>query len=265
MNKWVKITLWVVFVLTVIVLLFVVQNTLQNLPLQKPSVQIKVDGENSFLTESELVSRLEQKNLLFVNQKVKELDIEKIEHYVRSMEEVKTVKVFSFLNGGWDISVELRRPIAHIFNSFGENFYLDSDGETIHNSSTHNARVLVVSGEISDRLRDENVNEIINNDSLKTIRKLDDVYRISNYVCNDALMQSLIDQVYRESNGDFILIPLVGNQKIVFGSAFTDKEVKEKFEKLKIFYKEAIPYEGWNKYSEISLKYDKQIVCKKKE
>lgn len=61
------------------------------------------------------------------------------------------------------------------------------------------------------------------------------------------------------------MIPLVGNQKIVFGSAFTDKEVKEKFEKLKIFYKEAIPYEGWNKYSEISLKYDKQIVCKKKE
>ena len=78
-------------------------------------------------------------------------------------------------------------------------------------------------------------------------------------------MQSLIGQVHRESTGDFVLIPLVGDQKIIFGSAFSDDEVKEKFEKLKIFYKEAIPFEGWNKYSEISLKYDKQIVCKKKE
>jgi len=42
-------------------------------------------------------------------------------------------------------------------------------------------------------------------------------------------------------------------------------EIENKFEKLKIFYKEAIPYEGWSTYSEISLKYDKQIVCKKKE
>jgi cell division protein FtsQ len=55
---------------------------------------------------------------------------------------------------------------------------------------------------------------------------------------------------------------LVGGQKIIFGSANSDEEVKDKFEKLKLFYKEAIPFEGWNKYEEISLKYKKQIVCK---
>ena len=33
--------------------------------------------------------------------------------------------------------------------------------------------------------------------------------------------------------GDFVLIPLVGGQKIIFGSAKTENEVKEKFEKLK--------------------------------
>ena len=35
------------------------------------------------------------------------------------------------------------------------------------------------------------------------------------------------------------------------------------FYRLKVFYKEAIPYEGWNQYDEINLKYKKQIVCNK--
>lgn len=265
MNKWLKIALWGCFSIAVIVLLFVTQKTLSDLPLKIPSVKISVDGENSFLTEQELKTRLERKNLIFVNQKVKDLDPEKVERFIKGMEEVKNVAVYTHLDGSWEIEIELRKPIARIFNSSGQNYFLDADGYTISSSAGHTARVLVVTGAIPDSPGQESVSEIINNDSLKTIRKLDDVYRISNYVCNDPLMQSLIGQIHRENNGDFVLIPLVGGQKIVFGSAFSDEEVAEKFEKLKIFYKEAIPYEGWNKYSEISLKYDKQIVCKKKE
>lgn len=260
-----KISLWSIFSISIIVLLFVTQNILQQLPLKRPSVQISVDGENSFLTEIELITRLERKNLIYINQRVKDFSPEKIERFIRGMEEVRKVAVYSSLNGNWNIAVELRKPIARIFNSSGQNYFLDADGYTISSSSGHTARVLVVTGMIPDMAGQESVAEIINNDSLKTIRKLDDVYRISNYVCNDPIIQSLIGQIHRESNGDFVLIPMIGNQKIIFGSAFSDEEVADKFEKLKIFYKEAIPYEGWNTYSEISLKYEKQIVCKKKE
>lgn len=248
-------------------MLFVTQNALKELPLKKTtdSIQIHVTGENSFLTEEELLTRLQQHNLLYVNQKVKDFSPEKVEQFIREMEEVKTVAVYTSLDGTWNIEMVLRRPIARIFNSDGQSYFLDSDGHIISTTFGHTARVLVATGDIPDRIGQESVDEIINNDSLKTIRKLDDVYRISNYVCNDPLIQSLIGQIHRESTGDFVLIPLIGGQKIVFGSANTEQDVTEKFEKLKIFYKEAIPFEGWNKYSEISLKYDKQIVCKKKE
>jgi cell division protein FtsQ len=175
------------------------------------------------------------------------------------------VKVFTNIGHGWKIDVVVRKPIARIFNQFGESYYLDEDGVVMQTSSIHTARVLVVSGNLKDRPTSISVPEIINNDSLKSIRKLDDVYRISNYVCKDPLMQALIGQVHLKKSGDFILVPIVGGQEIVFGTANTEKEVKEKFEKLKIFYSEAIPYEGWNKYTEINLKYEKQIVGKTKE
>ena len=134
----------------------------------------------------------------------------------------------------------------------------------MNRSEVHTARTLVFSGNIKDDFSRESVGDIINNDSLKSIRKLDDIYRISNYVCNDPLLRKLIGQVYLENNGDFVLVPLIGDQKIVFGTAYSDEEVKEKFKRLKIFYKEAIPYEGWSKYNEISVKYDGQIVCRKR-
>ena len=44
-----------------------------------------------------------------------------------------------------------------------------------------------------------------------------------------------------------------------------EKEVSEKFKKLKTFYKYGLPYEGWKKYDRIILKYEGQIVCKKKK
>ena len=59
------------------------------------------------------------------------------------------------------------------------------------------------------------------------------------------------------------MIPVVGKQRIVFGKASSVKEVEDKFQRLKVFYQEAMPYEGWNKYKEISLKYEGQVVCRK--
>ena len=179
------------------------------------------------------------------------------------MPEVRKVQVYKNLNKSWNIDLELIKPIARIFNKSGESYYLDSDGKKMQRSDLHTARVLVFSGEIPDGFNDETVSAIINNDSLKSIRTIDDIYHISNYVCKDPLLQSLIGQVYLNGNNDFIMIPVLGDQKIVFGKANSEKQVKEKFQRLKVFYKEAIPYEGWSKYSEISLKYEGQIVCKK--
>jgi cell division protein FtsQ len=134
----------------------------------------------------------------------------------------------------------------------------------MNRSDLHTARVLIFSGFIKDKFSHKSVPEIINNDSLKSIKKIDEIYRISSYVCNDTLMSKLIGQVYLEKNGDFILIPLLGDQKIIFGSAYSEQEINEKFDRLRVFYEEAMPYEGWDKYNEISVKYEGQIVCRKR-
>ncbi len=263
MKLWQKIALWVLLCTGVLLLLFIENKKEEETLVAPPDIRISVDGPDAFLTEKELVKRLQDKRLLYEKQVIGDLDLKRIERFIAQMPEVKKVQVYKEIGSSWNIDLKLIKPIARIYNKKGETYYLDSDGKKMQRSDLHTARVLVFSGEIPDGMDGETVPAIINNESLKSIRVIDDIYRISNYVCNDPLLQSLIGQVYYNENQDFIMIPVLGDHRIVFGKADSDSQVGKKFRKLKVFYEEAVPYEGWDKYSEISLKYEGQIVCKK--
>jgi cell division protein FtsQ len=262
MKPWMKIALWIVFGSCCLTLLSLSYTTQGNKVVKEPTILIHVNGEHPLLTEDELLDRLKRKGLLFNGQTQNELKIHEVEFAIKSMAEVREVNVFSQVGDQWSIEVETRKPIARIFNKYNENYYLDADGHIMPYSPQHCARVVVITGEILDRKNSVSVNEIINNNSLKTIRKLDNLYRISSYVCNDPFLQSLIGQIHVQKSGDLVLIPLVGSQVIVFGAASSDKEVKNKFEKLKVFYREGIPFEGWDTYELINLKFTHQVVCR---
>lgn len=264
MKKWLKISLIVLFLLGLGVLIFFVKREENRQILSKPEIFIQVKGESAFLTKNELYKRLDLAGLLPKGLQAKNLDPNKVEKFILKMSEVKSVRVYKKIGKEWNIDVVLRVPIARIFNSFNETYYLDAEGYKIGTSNFHTARVLVFNGNIQDRLNNENVTQIINNNYLKSIRKLDDMYRISNYVCKDPFFHSLVSQVFVNEQNEFVFVPLVGDQIIEFGTAISDEEVDVKFKKLKVFYEQAMPYEGWNKYGVIMIKYNGQIVCKKK-
>ena len=60
MKTWMKAALWSVFGLGIIFLLVSVRTSLQSRVLAEPEIHIKVEGENAFLTETELLTRLKQ-------------------------------------------------------------------------------------------------------------------------------------------------------------------------------------------------------------
>lgn len=263
MKKWMKFILWCFLFTGLVVILFLAHKRAANVALNDPEIKISVAGVDTFLTQKEVLSRLKTHQIFEKGREASSLDVYKTEATLGAMPEVRNVEVYKGLKGAWSIDLELVKPLARIFPEGQQSFYLDADGNKMKRSSIHTARVPIFSGVIPDRIDSENVGLIINNDSLKSIRLLDDIYRISNYVCKDPLLQSLIGQVYCDENHEFIMIPVVGKQRIVFGKASSVKEVEDKFQRLKVFYQEAMPYEGWNKYKEISLKYEGQVVCRK--
>lgn len=265
MKPWLKISLSLSFTILVIVLIVLFDKYQRETIVPEPKISIKTTKSNAFLDRHEVLKRLQFSNLLIEGQTFEELDTDSITRFLKSISQIKDVKVYRRFGSAWNIDIVLREPIARIYNQSGQSFYLDADGVRMLTTPKFTAQVVVVNGRINEQPSGFSVNEIINNDSLKSIHKLDDIYRISKYVCDDPLLHALIGQIYLKDNGDFLLVPLVGEQRIVFGSAYSEKEVSDKFEKLKIFYNEAMDVEGWNTYSEINLKYRDQIVCKKKD
>src|SRR5690606_6219498 len=73
----------------------------------------------------------------------------------------------------------------------------------------------------------------------------------------DDFLRALIEQIYVEESGEIIFIPKVGKEKLVFGGT---SQMEEKFDNLKIFYRDGLTKLGWNRYPVLNLKYVNQVV-----
>lgn len=264
MKSKLKIIGWILFAVAVIITMRYVKIQHDERIMKTPDIFVDIPEDNVFLNSKEVEERLKNLGIQFENVMRKDIQATVIEKALKSMPEIEDARVFLYIDGNWKIYGKIRKPIARVFNTAGESYYIDDKGKKMSLSPIYTARVIPVTGKINDRLNKEDVAEIINNDSLKSIRLLPQMYSITKYVCNDAFLHAMIAQIHIENNGDFVLIPRVGTQQIIFGRVGKEASIAERFEKLKTFYREAMPHAGWSKYETINLKFNKQIVCTKR-
>jgi len=261
MNSWIKNIAWLMFVVAIFVVMGFINSSKNNQILGLPDVKISVFEDQVFLTEDDIINRLKGQGLVNVNMRYSEVDINKVEQFLEQMNEVKSVKVFINSGNFWEVKIELKQAISRLFNLDGSSCYLDKDGNLLPTSINYSAHVLTVNGYINETDFTKNVETVINNDSLRTLEVLDDLYAISDYVCLSNFLSAQITHIYVNANKEFELIPRVGNQRILFGKA---ENIAGKFKKLEVFYKEGISNAGWNKYDTINIMYKNQVVCSKR-
>ena len=75
-------------------------------------------------------------------------------------------------------------------------------------------------------------------------------------------LSPLFDQIYRDAKGDLYLTPKLGNHLVQVGNV---ERLDDKFHNLIAFYTRGLPQVGWDKYSQVSVKYRGQVVCTKRK
>lgn len=145
MAKWIKIALWSVFTIGVVVLLVMVRSIQNERVLEKPEIIVEKLGEDPFLTDKELLSKLKLEGLFWDGMRREELKLEAIENYISNISQVDEVKVYTQIGNHWQIKVKLKRPIVRVFNKYGESFYLDEKGTIMQTTRSHTARSIVAS------------------------------------------------------------------------------------------------------------------------
>jgi len=123
------------------------------------------------------------------------------------------------------------------------------------------ADVLVCNGNIPSFNFYGNNNTKEYKDSIVQHSILGEIFDIAKLIDADDFFRKEIVQLYVNRKNEFEMIPLVGRDKIIFGTA---EDGPEKLEKLMAFYEQAKAHNAWGKYKIVNLKYKEQIVCTKK-
>ena len=218
------------------------------------SIQVKIDYESglSFPTTDEITDRINSlSDGNIVGKPLSQLDLRGIESGLLKNPYVDKARVY--VDHAQTIHAEItqKQPILRVINNDGVGYYLSDKADKIPLCGKFTAHVPVAIGIVE-------THEDIYGDSIV----LSQLYDLTRYMEKDSLIGSLIDHIYVLPSGELELYTKLGYHTIAFGRA--DDTMKEKFEKLKVFYREGLTKVGWDKYSIINLKYKGQIVCERK-
>jgi cell division protein FtsQ len=184
-------------------------------------------------------------------QSIGELNLNTLEKYLETIRWVKKVELFLDNAQVLQVKIEQRIPIARIFTASGNSFYIDKEGLQLPLKQLTVLRLPVFTNFPTDQ------EKLSKPDSLL----LNDILHFTKAVQNDSFFMAQTAQVNIAVNGDFELVPSVGDHLVLIGSV---ENIEDKLNRLYTFYKKVWVQSGLNAYQVIDCRFDNQIVALKK-
>ncbi|MBO9571984.1 MAG: hypothetical protein J7497_07215 [Chitinophagaceae bacterium] len=241
---------WLIAGAGVIVLLVAAMNS-RNHQVCK-GIDIDINGKESgqwFVDKADIINVLTQNRTIGIkNKKIESFDLHRLESRLEKEVWIKDAELYFDNNGILKVKVKEREPIARIFSSMGESFYIDSTGQRLPLSDKMSANLPVFTGFPSDGRKIKTASD------KKLVKQIKEM---SLYLLKEPFWMAHVSQIDITPAREFEIIPSVGNHIVEFGDA-TDKE--KKFQRLLIFYKQVLSTSGIDKYKRIKVQYDKQVI-----
>lgn len=149
------------------------------------------------------------------------------------------------------VTISEKEPVARIFTTNGNSFYLNMEGKQMPLSDKVSARVPVFTGYLENKKMTQ-VDSLI----------LKQVAAIANYIGTDSFWMSQVAQIDITKEGQFEMIPLIGNHLIKLGNG---ENIEKKLSRLMVFYTQVLSKTGFDRYKVIDVQYKGQVVVSKQE
>jgi len=217
------------------------------------SIQIELVGENTaalFMDEKEILQIIHEQGVE-EGLPIGDVNLNALEKYLQTIRWVKNVELFLDNTQTLQVKIEQRIPIARIFTASGNSFYIDKEGLQLPLKQLTVMRLPVFTNFPSDQ------EKLSKPDSLL----LNDILHFTKVVETDSFFIAQTAQVNIASNGDFELVPSVGDHIVLIGSV---ENIEDKLNRLYTFYKKVWVQSGLNAYQVIDCRFDNQIVALKK-
>lgn len=213
----------------------------RNLKRKITKAEVVFVGENQLFVKQQAVNKL-----LIENRQdpktiaIDALDLNKLEKTIDSHPLIDKSEVSVSVDGVLKAVVKQKTPIARI-NGKGASFYIDYKGNKMPLSNNYTARVLLVSGEINDKNKE-------------------DLAKLFRVIYDDVFLKKNIIGMQVMPNGSVLMLNRNYNFKIDFGQLIN---VEQKFKNYKAFFQKVVLDSSIAEYKKIDLRFAEQVVCTK--
>lgn len=218
-------------------------------------VEVEID---SILSGNTMITGEEIRSYVLKNSEIEVIDISVVDVNTRLIEgvllkhpNISKADVYIDAHNVLRCKISQKVPVYRVMNDSGS-YYLSREGERIPLSSHYTARTIILSGAVPTFSQELNT---------KDKKRVEDLLTFYEFLEKDDFFLKLIDHVSMKQNGDIIISPVLGDFIIHFGN--TDK-LESKLVRLKTFYSEIMKHESWDKYKYIDLRYNDQLIAKKR-
>ncbi|MDN3668402.1 cell division protein [Echinicola jeungdonensis] len=215
------------------------------------SLEVNVNGISDvyFVEDHEIKNMLEKAfPELTTGKKLDDVQLRKLEMKVESHPFVKNAEVYKDLKGKVRVDIDQFRPVARISRPIAADGYVSSEGLILPTSPHYTSRVLIINGPKADQLL--------------AARDLSEEYgnllEFIQFIDQQPFWKAQIATIEMDRDGELKLYQQVGKQVIEFGKP---TNIKEKFNKINLYYEKIIPQKGWNTYERVNVEFKDQIIC----
>jgi cell division protein FtsQ len=212
-------------------------------------VKVYIPGNQYFIDREEVDNILKVHRHKLVGRLMENINLHELEKKLKANPFIELAKVYADMDGIIKVEISQRQPIIRVMNQFDQDYYIDQHGVKIPLSANFTARVLAANGYIDEVFA--NKVDTLHTDIAKQL------FKTADFITRDSLWDAQIAQVYVNQDHEIELIPRVGNNRILLGNA---NDLEAKFHNLLVFYKQALPRVGWDRYKTINIKYANQVV-----
>lgn len=203
-------------------------------------IVVQDSSRTQFVTANEIESLVKKYGLHPVGKQLREINTLAIRDTILLNRLVESVDVYTTSDASVVAKIRQREPVLRVNSDLKGSFYIDKERRVMPLSSGFVVYVPIATGAIDEDYA------------------LGELYDFAMFLRKNPNWDAWIEQIVVKRNNEVELVPRAGDFKIIIGR-LDDYEVK--LNRFARFVDGGLNVLGWNRYSEINLKFDNQVVC----
>lgn len=174
---------------------------------------------------------------------IHQLNTADIERYLTQYNNFESVNCMITSRGELVVNIVPLIPVMRVF--YGDNsYYINKDGKHIMSNAEFYSDVPIVAGRFNRKFTPKAVLPLVN------------------FIASDPMLSELVSMVEARDADNLILVPRIRGHVINFGDT---NRLEDKKRALVMFYRQVMPYKGWQEYDTVSVKYRGQVVATRRD